>query len=97
MGWEHELAKQFKKRDNPQFKDYVIGDVISPVVEFDPETGDIESIRGELMVSCYGGQIRYTSDHLQKLSSCGILYRGQKVLLLGENNPIVLGVITDAF
>lgn len=97
MGWEHDLAKQFKKRDNPEFKDYVVGDVISPRIEFDPETGDIDSIQGELMISCYGGQIRYTSSHLQKLSSCGILYKGQKVLLLGDQNPIILGVITDAF
>lgn len=96
MAWEHELAKQFKKRDNPAFKDYTVGVVISPTIEFDALTGDISEINGDLIVSAYDGQIRYTADHLQKLTSCGLLYRGQRVLLMGSDNPVILGVIMDA-
>ena len=31
MGWEHQIAKEFKKRDNPQNYAYFTGDVLSPV------------------------------------------------------------------
>ena len=31
MGWEHQIAKEFKKRDNPQNYAYITCDVLSPL------------------------------------------------------------------
>ena len=55
MGWEHQIAKEFKKRDNPQNYAYFTGDVLSPVPKRLPDGTII--YEGPTIISCFEGAI----------------------------------------
>lgn len=91
MAWEHRLAGELKKRNNPTFPPYMTGKVISPKKITDPLTG-LVTYEGPLIISIYDGKARLQSENLVVLQHCGQLYKGQTVALLGEQKFIVLGV-----
>ena len=102
MSWEHALAKEFKKRDNPETNTpWFSGECLSPVMEVDPDTGDV-SYEGPLIISCYDGQVILKADRLKVLASAGQIHDGQTVALLGalfggaagSQKILVLGVMT---
>ena len=92
MAWEHKLAQELKKRNNPTFPPYMTGSVISPVMKTDPLTG-LVTYEGPLLVTIYDGKVRLKEDNLVVLQHCGMLHNGQTVALLGEQRFIVLGVV----
>lgn len=89
MAWEHNLARELKKRNNKFFAPFLTGEVLSPVRRV---VGWQTIYDGPLLVAIYDGQVRLTADNLTVLQHCGQLYKGQTVALLGEQNFIVLGV-----
>lgn len=91
MAWEHKLAGELKKRNNPTFPPYMTGKVISPTMTTDPLTG-LVTYEGPLIISIYDGKARLQSENLVVLQHCGQLYKGQTVALLGDQKFIVLGV-----
>lgn len=99
-GWEYELARQFKSRDNDDFPVWFVGDVTSPTRSVDPETGAV-TYEGPLRVSCFGGQVILGADRLSVLASAGTLYAGQRAALCGQpfsgaagsQKVLVLGVL----
>jgi len=78
MAWEHQLAAELKKRDNSTFNPWVTGKVVSA----DP-----------LVITAYDGQVRLTSKELTVLQHVGELEEDDRVILLGEQSFVVLGVI----
>ena len=92
MAWEHKIAQELKKRNNPSFPPYLTGEVLSPVRTEDPETQEY-TYEGPLIISIYDGRARLQADNLVVLQHCGQLYKGQTVALLGEQKFIVLGVV----
>ena len=92
MAWEHKLAQELKKRNNPTFPVYMTGDVISPVRVVDPETGAVSYV-GPLIIAIYDGQVRLEEKNLVVLQHVGMLHEGHRVALLGEQKFIVLGVV----
>lgn len=103
MAWEHLMAEELKKRDNKQSTVWFTGDVISPVMNVDPETESV-TYEGPLIVSCCGGEVMLRSDRLLQLSGDDRYHAGQKVALLGDlfgggpgsQRILILGVVTGA-
>ena len=103
MAWEHLMAKELKKRDKKLSSVWNTGDVISPVMNVDPETEAV-TYEGPLIVSCCGGEVMLRSDRLLQLSGDDRYHAGQKVALLGDlfgggpgsQRILVLGVVTGA-
>lgn len=94
MAWEHKLAKELKRRDNPFFQPFLTGKVTSPVKHVTNIGGEqIITYDGPLIVTIYDGQVRLNEDNLLVLEHCGMLYAGQTVALLGDQKFIVLGVV----
>ena len=96
MSWEHALALELKKRDNPETNTpWFTGLCLSPVLV------DGEYI-GPLIISCYDGQVMLKEDRLRVLASAGRVHDGQVVALLGalfcgdagSQKILVLGVVT---
>lgn len=103
MAWEHLMAQELKKRDNKPSSVWNTGDVISPVMNVDPETEAV-TYEGPLIVSCCGGEVMLRSDRLLQLSGDDRYHAGQKVALLGDlfgggpgsQRILILGVVTGA-
>lgn len=103
MAWEHLMAQELKKRDNKPSSVWNTGDVISPVMNVDPETEAV-TYEGPLIVSCCGGEVMLRSDRLLQLYGDDRYHAGQKVALLGElfgggpgsQRILILGVVTGA-
>lgn len=94
MAWEHKFASELKKRNNPTFRPYLTGNVISPVRNVTNIMGEqIVTYSGPLIITIYDGKVRLRENNLVVLDHCGMLYKGQKVALLGDQTFIVLGVI----
>jgi hypothetical protein len=94
MAWEHKLAKELKRRDNPFFQPYLTGKVISPTKTVINVGGEqMVTYSGPLIVTIYDGQVRLNEEQLLVLEHCGMLYKGQTVALLGDQKYIVLGVV----
>lgn len=91
MSWEHNFAKELKKRDNSAYPDFMIGKVLSPVEE---TAGGVTSYIGPLIISIFDGQIRLEKENLILLDHLPQLHDGQTVALLGRQKFIVLGVVT---
>ena len=103
MAWEHLMAQELKKRDNKPSSVWNTGDVISPVMNVDPDTEAV-TYEGPLVVSCCGGEVMLRSDRLLQLSGDDRYHAGQKVALLGDlfgggpdsQRILILGVVTNA-
>lgn len=103
MAWEHLMAEELKKRDNKQSTVWFTGDVISPVMNIDPETEEA-TYDGEIVISCSGGEIMLHKDRLSQLASDDRFHAGQRVAMLGDlfgggpgsQRILILGVVTDA-
>lgn len=103
MAWEHLMANELKKRDNKSSFVWNTGDVISPVMNIDPENGAV-TYDGPLVISCCGGEIMLRSDRLLQLPAEERYHAGQKVALLGDlfgggpgsQRILILGVVTGA-
>ena len=54
MSWEHAIARELKKRDNPVYYAWFSGEVTSPV-QITDEEGNV-SYSGPTIVSCFEGQ-----------------------------------------
>lgn len=103
MGWEHKIAKEFKKRDNPQNYAWFVGNVLSPIETTDEE-GNV-TYEGPTIVSCFEGQVMLKRDRLKQIPAAdGTPYhQGQRVALAGHpfsSEPgaqkiLILGVVTD--
>lgn len=107
MSWAHDLAREFKGRDNREIHSWFRGDVISPIRR---EEDDTVIYEGPLIISCFGGQVMLREDNLQMLagihSAAGIprLYKGISVALTGNlfsGDPgslrvLILGVVQNA-
>ena len=85
MGWEHQIAKEFKKRDNPQNYAYFTGDVLSPVPKRLPDGTII--YEGPTIISCFEGAIMLRSDRLLQIPKAdGTPYcAGETVALLYQS------------
>ena len=103
MAWEHLMAQELKKRDNKPSSVWNTGDVISPVMNIDPENGKV-TYDGPLVISCCGGEVMLRKDRLLQLSGDDRYHAGQKVALLGDlfgggpgsQRILILGVVTGA-
>lgn len=107
MSWEHDLAREFKGRDNKDQAAWYRGEVISPIRIV--EDG-VVTYEGPLIISCFGGQVMLKEPQLQMLagihSAAGIprLYKGISVALTGDvfsGDPgslrvLILGVVQNA-
>lgn len=103
MAWEHLMANELKKRDNKPSSVWNTGDVISPVMNIDPENGKV-TYDGPLVISCCGGEVMLRSDRLLQLPAEERYHAGQKVALLGDlfgggpgsQQILILGVVMGA-
>lgn len=103
MAWEHLMAQELKKRDNKPSSVWNTGDVISPVMNIDPENGKV-TYDGPLVISCCGGEVMLRSDRLLQLPAEERYHAGQKVALLGDlfvggpgsQQILILGVVMGA-
>lgn len=103
MAWEHWMAQELKKRDNKPSSVWNTGDVISPVMNIDPENGKA-TYDGPLVISCCGGEVMLRADRLWKFTSDERYHAGQKVALLGDlfgggpgsQQILIMGVVTGA-
>lgn len=107
MSWEHDLAREFRGRDNKSGPAWFRGEVLSPIRTV---VDDEEIFEGELIISCYDGQVMLKSGQLQMLAgvpaAAGItrLYKGKSVALAGDLfsggagslQVLILGVVTAA-
>lgn len=107
MSWEHDLAREFRGRDNKDFASWYRGEVTSPIRHVDDGRTWYE---GPLIISCFGGQVMLRENNLQMLagihSAAGIprLYKGISVALTGNlfsGDPgslrvLILGVVQNA-
>lgn len=84
MAWAHDIAREFKKRDNPQNFAYFTGDVLSPVAVRMPD-GTI-TYEGPTIISCFEGAITLRKDRLLQIPKAdGTPYcAGETVALLGN-------------
>lgn len=82
MSWEHQIAKQFKQRDNPSTYAWFAGEVQSPIRTVDDKGN--ESFRGPLIVSAFGGEVILRADQLRVLDHVPQVYAPQTVALVGD-------------
>lgn len=108
MAWEHDLARELRCRDNKERAAWFRGEVISPIRRSDGAGG--WTYEGELIISCFDGQVMLRKDQLQMLAgapaAAGIprLYKGISVALAGSlfsGDPgslrvLILGVVQNA-
>lgn len=104
MGWEHKIAKEFKKRDNPVDTAWFSGEVLSPVPADEDDEGNI-IYEGPTIISCFEGQVMLKKDRLKQVPmEDGTPYHlGQTVALLGHpfskepggQKILILGVVED--
>lgn len=90
MSWEHILARQLKDRDNPTVPRYLEGEVVSAT---------------PLKIAIYDGSALLEGEALRRVDPLvwagqegspfplKPLEVGQKVLLLGEQSFVILGVL----
>lgn len=83
MGWEHLMAKELRKRDNRSPTVWSTGQVLSPTVKRDPNTGE-KIYEGPLIVSCADGAVMLQTDRLWQLPTEERYHEGQTVALLGD-------------
>mgnify|MGYP000304384181 CR=1 FL=1 len=62
MSWEHAIARELKKRDNPVYYAWFSGEVTSPVQTTDEE-GHV-NYSGPTIVSCFDGAVQLRADRL---------------------------------
>ena len=92
MSWEHAIARELKKRDNPVYYAWFSGEVTSPVQTTDEE-GHV-NYSGPTIVSCFDGAVQLRAEPY---------HAGQRVALLGHpfakepgsQKILILGVVTD--
>ena len=65
MSWEHAIARELKKRDNPVYYAWFSGEVTSPVQTTDEE-GHV-NYSGPTIVSCFDGAVQLRADRLQQI------------------------------
>lgn len=108
MGWEHDMARELRSRDNKTGAAWFRGEVLSPVPQED-EKGEVTYV-GPLIVSCFDGQVMLRSEQLMMLAgvpaAAGIprLYKGISVALAGNLfsgdagslKILILGVVQNA-
>lgn len=84
MAWEHDIAREFKKRNNPQNYAYFTGEVLSPVAVRLPNGTVI--YQGPTIISCFDGAIMLREDRLLQVpKGDGTPYcAGETVALLGH-------------
>ena len=82
MSWEHQLAKQFKERDNPTTYAWFAGEVQSPV-RITNDKGEV-SYSGPLIVSAFGGEVILRAEQLRVLDHVPQVYAPQTVALVGD-------------
>lgn len=82
MSWEHQIAKQFKDRDNPTTYAWFAGKVQSPVRTVNNK-GEV-SYSGPLIVSAFDGQIILRAEQLRTLGHVPQVYAPQTVALVGD-------------
>ena len=101
MSWEHAIARELKKRDNPVYCAWFSGEVTSPVQTTDEE-GHV-NYSGPTIVSCFDGAVQLRADRLQQIPGAEPYHAGQRVALLGHpfakepgsQKILILGVVTD--
>lgn len=103
MAWQHDMARELKKRDNRSTTVWSTGQVLSPTVHTDQETGEV-TYSGPLIVSCADGAVMLRADRLWQLPTEERYHEGQTVALLGDlfggagsQKILILGVVTRAF
>lgn len=108
MGWNHKLARELRRRDNPTGPAWFRGEVLSPVRTEDEE-GRV-TYEGPLIISCYDGDVMLREEALWSLAgtvtAAGYerLYQGLSVALTGNLfsgtagslQILILGVIQHA-
>lgn len=102
MAWNHTLAKELKKRDNPEVYAYFVGRVLSPKKVILPD-GTVTYV-GPIIISCFEGQVILKKDRLMQLEIAGTVDDTMEVALLGDpfsNTPggqmiLILGEIIEA-
>lgn len=82
MSWEHQIAKQFKERDNPTTYAWFAGKVQSPIRTVNNK-GEV-SYSGPLIVSAFDGQIILRAEQLRTLGHVPQVYAPQTVALVGD-------------
>lgn len=82
MSWEHQIAKQFKDRDNPTTYAWFAGKVQSPIRTVNNK-GEV-SYSGPLIVSAFDGQIILRAEQLRTLDHVPQVYAPQTVALVGD-------------
>lgn len=82
MSWEHQIAKQFKERDNPTTYAWFAGKVQSPIRTVNNK-GEV-SYSGPLIVSAFDGQIILRAEQLRPLDHVPQVYAPQTVALVGD-------------
>ena len=90
MGWSENMAKEFKKRNNPNTGPYIVGKVVSG---------------SPLKISIYDGQVLLQGSQLKRVNPWlmtkdeGITLKpftaGQEVALIGDQTYIILGVVSS--
>lgn len=75
MSWAHELAAQFRQRDNPKSAAWAAGRVLSP------RRGEDGQLAGELVIEAFGLMLR--GDRLS-VPEGAVLEAGQVVPLVGN-------------
>ena len=79
MSWEHQIAKQFKERDNPTTYAWFAGTVQSPIRTVNNK-GEV-SYSGPLIVTAFDGQIILRAGQLDHVPQ---VYAPQTVALVGD-------------
>lgn len=82
MSWEHQIAKQFKERDNPTTYAWFAGTVQSPIRSVN-DKGEA-SFHGPLIVTAFDGQIILRDRQLRTLDHVPQVYAPQTVALVGD-------------
>lgn len=82
MSWEHQIAKQFKDRDNPTTYAWFAGTVQSPIRSVN-DKGEV-SFHGPLIVTAFDGQIILRDRQLRTLDHVPQVYAPQTVALVGD-------------
>lgn len=82
MSWEHQIAKQFKERDNHTTYAWFAGKVQSPIRTTNDKGEEIFS--GPLIVSTFDGQVILRAEQLRVLNHVPQVYAPQTVALVGD-------------